>query len=91
MNEPLYSNHHIIPRSRNGHPKNEQNIVRMSHKKHKAIHRLFGNMKPHEQIEHLLHLYDPALHPKFVKNMLHWMQVAKNNGWVYKKGVYRRS
>jgi hypothetical protein len=44
------SNHHIIPRSREGsdHPKNILKIPRMYHE---LLHQFFGNLTPDEMIE----------------------------------------
>jgi len=85
-NEPVHSKHHIVPRQRGGTDA-EHNIIKMLHKRHKHIHGLFGNSLPHEQIEELLLMYQSALKPGFVDEILQVIEEAKADGKLYKKGV----
>jgi hypothetical protein len=58
------SRHHVIPRSRGG-KFNDENIVIIPRVDHELYHKLFGNMKPEEIIEHLQSKYWGEVCEKF--------------------------
>lgn len=47
--------HHLVPTSRGG-TSNEVNLLRLDRTVHDAIHRIFNNAAPHEQLGDILNL-----------------------------------
>jgi hypothetical protein len=53
MKEKEYNKHHIVPSSQKGSSR-KQNLVRLDKRVHIALHLIFNNMTPPEQIERLI-------------------------------------
>ena len=61
----VYSRHHIVPTSRNGSSINE-NIICIDNRRHQALHMLFDNKTPAEQIRKILDISSTALTEQFI-------------------------
>lgn len=80
----LSSRHHICARSRGG-TNLPENIIRIQDNVHVALHIVFGNMLPHEQIARIVSIADTALSEEFKSKILR--QVDRHPDWIYEKGV----
>jgi len=76
--------HHIVPVSRDGasHP---SNLVKLVDSYHIAIHRVFSNDTPTEQINRLLTINDTALCDEF-KHKIRAI-LDKDPDWIYNAGI----
>lgn len=64
------TDHHIIAKENNW-SNDPNNIKRLRWKTHEAIHTVFGNKMPHEQIEMLLLNYNKtALNKEFINDIM---------------------
>lgn len=59
MKKPVFSVHHIVPRSKNG-SSTPQNTVKLVNRVHERFHTLFLNLTPHEQLEMWYSINDRA-------------------------------
>jgi hypothetical protein len=82
-----FSRHHICPTSRGG-TSLPDNIVRLTHNVHVALHQILDNRLPHEQIERLLDINGTALRDEFKHKIRR--QLSKDADWIYQNGVLRR-
>ncbi len=55
-----YDTHHILPRSKYG-TNTKDNIISLDMRKHRALHMLFDNRTPREQLERIIDLSSTAL------------------------------
>ena len=78
-----YNSHHIIPSSRGG-SNNKINKVRLDIRHHQALHMLFANQTPTEQIARLLNINSTALTDQF-KNDVNLILSCKEEGYVYER------
>ena len=83
---PRESDHHICATSRGG-TEDRRNIMRINDKIHLAIHTIFSNELPHEQIETLLQLSEEVLKPQYKEQI----RALNSRGWMYQKGILRKS
>ena len=81
----LYSRHHLVPTSRGG-TNDSRNIALINDKVHRAIHCLFGNATPVEQIEGILELSDQILKERY-KDAI---REVNKEVWAYQKGILRK-
>jgi hypothetical protein len=79
--------HHIAPTSRGG-TDNERNIVRLVNNVHVALHQVFSNMLPHEQLGRLIDINSTALREEFKQEIFRILD--SRNDYVYKNGILRR-
>ena len=82
-----FSRHHICPTSRGG-TNLPDNIVRLTHNVHVALHQILDNRLPHEQIERLLDINGTALREEFKHKIRR--QLYRDRDWIYENGVLRR-
>ena len=82
---PLESIHHICPTSRGG-TNDPRNIPRISDKVHLAIHTIFSNELPHEQIETILQISEEVLKPAY-KDAIRQIILTV---WAYQRGILRK-
>jgi len=82
---PLESIHHLCATSRGG-TNDPRNIPRIRHKVHEALHTIFSNELPHEQIETLLQLSEEVLKPQYKEQI----RAINSRGWMYQKGILRK-
>jgi len=80
------TSHHCVAKSENGtnHP---DNLIRLRAGKHEALHTLFGNDLPNEQILKILNLNQNAFTQDFkdaIQNMVNEMR-----GGIYKENIFR--
>lgn len=76
--------HHCVPRSRGGN-NSQENIRLLRNNKHVALHVLFDNKLPHEQIAALIDLNSSVLTAEFKECM--WDIINMENKRIYKKEV----
>lgn len=89
------ANHHLLPRSRCPERKRDSdNIRRVSQKRHKAWHRLFANMVPHEVISLIRGAYGiglTALSKETRHLLMHGVQMKLDQpssvAAIYKRGL----
>jgi hypothetical protein len=81
----LESTHHLCATSRGG-TNDPRNIPRINHKVHEALHRIFGNALPHEQVEMIVELAAPVLKEKYRDQIYE----INRSGWMYQKGILRK-
>lgn len=77
--------HHIVPRSK-GWSWEKENIKRLKTKTHEALHILFSNDTPQEQIQRLIQLNYTALTREFVSDINRILQI-NDDEYYYKNGV----
>ena len=82
---PLESIHHLCATSRGG-TNDPRNIPRIRHKVHEALHTIFGNELPHEQIESILQLSEDVLKPVYKERI----REVNRTVWAYQKGILRK-
>lgn len=87
MSEKFYDRHHILPKSKNW-SNNSNNLVSIDKRKHNALHMLFDNRTPAEQIERILDLSSTAL-TKEVKSDIVKILNNKELDYWYKKWIYK--
>lgn len=80
--------HHICATSRGGARKDERNVVRLVNNVHVAIHQVFANMLPHEQIGRLMDINSTALREDFRQDMA--AIIDNYDDYFYKNGILRR-
>lgn len=81
----INSNHHICARSR-GVIEDPRNIAVINDKVHRAIHTIFGNALPHEQVEIIVELAAPVLKEKYRDKIYE----LNRSMWMYQKGIFVR-
>jgi len=74
------TNHHIMPRSRASYVAPEAQ-VRLFVSIHEALHRLYGNATPAEQIMKTLRINKPIRTDKFTKELY---QMLNEDDYIYK-------
>lgn len=79
------SRHHIVPRSKWG-TWEKDNIKRLKVKTHEALHILFSNDTPQEQIQRLIQLNYTALTREFVSDITRILEI-NDDEYFYKNGV----
>jgi len=79
--------HHIVPRSRGGSNVRE-NKVKLYKVLHEALHRVFGNLDPREQLIRLLELNHTALTDELSRDIMKVLSEDDDEYW-YKKDVKR--
>lgn len=67
-NKNPYTTHHLLPKSKGGtnHPDNK---LRLRQNQHRALHCLFDNLTPLQQLEFILDLNDSCLQWDFVQDI----------------------
>ena len=81
----LYSNHHIVPTSRGG-TNDSRNVALINHKVHEALHFIFGNSTPVEQIEGIIELSNSVLKEQYKERI----REVNRTVWAYQKGILRK-
>lgn len=66
----------------------EHNIVRISHNVHVALHGIFENRLPHQQIERLLNIGESALREEFKDSIRR--ELSKHADYIYERGILRK-
>ena len=82
---PINSRHHICATSR-GVIEDPRNIAIINDKVHRALHTIFGNALPHEQVEIIVELAAPVLKEKYRDQIYE----INRSGWMYQKGILRK-
>jgi len=85
----LFDKHHILPRSR-WWSNNENNIVKLDVRHHKALHMLFNNWTPFEQIERILSIWETALTDEVKYDIRKIIEISDLN-YLYNKKVWREN
>jgi len=83
----MYSNHHILPRSKNW-SNNKNNIVKLENRRHNALHMLFENKTPREQIERILDISTTALTDEVKSDIIKILDIKDLFYW-YKPWVVK--
>jgi len=82
-----YDTHHILPRSKYG-TNNKDNLIRLDMRKHRALHMLFDNRDPREQLERIIYLASTALTEDVKSDMIKILDIRDYSYW-YKPKVYK--
>lgn len=77
--------HHLYPKSKGGTFHND-NIIRIDTRVHDAIHLLFENDCPHEQLQRLLYFSRSALQRDYYERVMKVITTSKE--YIYKDGVF---
>lgn len=77
--------HHIIPSSRNG--ANGENVKLMDERKHEAIHTLYGNKMPHEQMITQFLINYPVFKEEFRERIMLLLMEDPEN--MYREEMYK--
>ena len=86
MKHPNYNRHHIVPVSK-GWANVSENIIRLKTNVHAAIHLVFWNKTPIEQLEYLIEGYNSqVLRNKFKKDILDVIY-SWDDGYHYKDWI----
>ena len=80
--------HHVLAKSRWG-ANGQENRIKIYHKVHQALHALFSNATPTEQIETLIKINQKALSDDFLHDMNEIISVDDPD-YYYKKGIWVR-
>ena len=86
MKHPNYNRHHIVPVSKDG-ANTPENIIRLKTNVHAAIHLIFSNRTPLEQIEFLLEGYNSQVLTNRFKREIKDILYKEEEGYYYKNGV----
>ena len=87
MTEKFFDRHHILPRSRKW-ANIWENIVKLDRRKHNALHMLFDNKTPPEQIARILDIADTALTEQVKSDIIKILNNFELDYW-YNKWIYR--
>lgn len=80
----ITTTHHIVPKSRNG-SNIRANKTELDERVHIALHRIFSNMTPTEQIKKLIMINSTALTAEFKADVDRIL--STDDEYVYKRGV----
>lgn len=80
--------HHILPTSKWG-TNYFDNIIKLDVRKHKALHMLFDNRTPIEQIERVVDLASTALTEEVKSDIIKILNRKELDYW-YKERVFKR-
>ena len=83
-----YDNHHIVPRSRQG-TNVYNNVVNLDVRKHRALHMLFDNKDPREQLERIIDLASTALTDEAKSDVFQLLNIRDYSYW-YKPECYKK-
>jgi len=79
--------HHMIPTSRNW-PDIEENKEKLYQTIHDALHRLFGNGTPVENLRRLWEIQSKVFSEAFKKELFHML--SSDDQWYYERWVWRK-
>ena len=83
----ITTTHHIVPKSRNG-SNIRANKTELDERVHIALHRIFSNMTPVEQLDKLMKINSSALTEEFKNDVHRILNTGKmENDYVYRKGI----
>lgn len=83
----ITTTHHIVPKSRDG-SNIRANKVELDERVHNALHMIFSNMTPVEQMERLLRINATALTNEFKDDVSKILNLSnKDSEYVYKQGI----
>lgn len=85
--EKHYNIHHILPRSK-GWSNIKENKVKLDTRIHTALHLMFANWTPAEQIKRILDISDTALTWEVKSDIVKILDNKELDYW-YKKWVYK--
>ena len=83
-----YDIHHILPSSRYG-TNHVDNKIKLDVRKHRALHMLFDNKDPREQLERIIDIASTALTEEVKSDILQVLNIRDYNYW-YKPEIYKR-
>ena len=82
----VYDTHHIVPTSKGG-SQSRNNKGRLDIRKHRALHMLFDNGSPVEQIARIMSINMTALTDDFRHDVNEILKDAKDPQYVYRNGI----
>ena len=82
-----YNTHHLVCRSKGG-SNSPSNLLVMAEPKHRALHTLFENKLPLEQLADLVMLNQTCLRYEFVREMLNLLNTWQDDN-PYKECSFR--
>ena len=85
--EKFYNKHHILCKSR-WWTNNKQNIVKLDTRVHNALHLMFANGTPSEQIARILDISSTALTSEVKSDIIKILDNKELDYW-YKRAVYK--
>lgn len=86
------TNHHIVPRSAGWHLYNTKNLIMLERWQHEALHRIFHNMLPHEQLIYLMNEINyPALTNYFLNDLINVFKWIDDINDIYIKHSLKHS
>jgi len=88
MGDKIYDIHHVVPRSRDG-SNAPDNKVRLDQRVHRALHMIFANQTPIEQIQRIIGINSTALTHQF-KEDVGRILLLDDPDYVYKRGIIRK-
>jgi len=80
-NTPKEDRHHRIPRSRNGSD-NPPNNTLMNYNKHHALHTVFDNQHPLEQLVSIVDIAELVLLPEFRQLILDILKIPPQEAYI---------
>ncbi len=82
-----YDTHHILPRSKYG-SNSKDNLISLDMRKHRALHMLFDNKDPREQLERIIDLASTALTDEVKSDIIKVLDIRDYAYW-YKPKIYK--
>lgn len=85
--EKFYNKHHILPKSQGG-TNVKENLVKLDTRVHQALHLMFANGTPAEQIARILSISSTALTNEVKSDIIKILDVKDLDYW-FKKWIYK--
>ena len=82
-----YNTHHIIPRSRYG-SNHIDNKIKLDVRKHRALHMLFDNKTPREQLERIIDISSTSLTDEVQSDIIQILNIRDYEYW-FKPHTYK--